>query len=233
MGSFFYERRIMAQVISTLADFIGYVNSLYELDSTAPSSGDEDYTVWTALANVAVNLWENEEGMLWNELFVKLVDAADGDKTTVADTFSYDLPTDFRFPASGFVWLGSGTNKSVLKVIKREEIQLYENDTSHWCYFTGSTLELNPNLTVEGDYTISYGYYKYATKLTTSTDTFEMSDPMFAVYYALAELKKEEGDTSAAVIATQKLEAMRTKNMMPTWYQEDSLQNKVSEGFGL
>jgi len=223
----------MAKVISSLDDFISYVNTLYELDSTAPSSGDEDYTVWTALANIAIDLWENEEGMLWNELFVKLADASDGSKTTIADTHSYTLPTDFRFPASAYVWLGAGTNKTVLKVIKREEIQLYENDTSHWCYFAGTTLELNPNLTVTADYTISYNYYKYATKLTTGANTFEMSDPMFAVYYALSELKKEEGDTSAAVIATQKLEGMKTKNIMPTWYQEDGITNKIEDGFGI
>lgn len=225
----------MAKAISTLADAISYTNALYEMDSTAPSSGDEDYTVWLALFNVAVNLWENEEGILWNELFVKLVNASDGDKTTSAATHSYTCPTDFRFPASGYVWLGSGTNKTVLKVIKQEEIQLYENTTGRWCYFlmNGSpTLEINPNLTISGGYTISYNYYKTATKLTTGTDTFEMSDPMFAVFYALSELKKEEGDTSAASIATQKLEAMKTKNIIPTWFQQDAILNKTENGFG-
>ena len=75
----------MAKVVSTLADCINYVNTLYESDSTAPTSGDEDYTVWTGLLNIAVNLWEREEGLLWKELFAKLADAADGDKTiTVA-----------------------------------------------------------------------------------------------------------------------------------------------------
>ena len=59
----------MAVIISTLADLVSYTNTLYEADSTAPSSGDEDYLVWTALFNIAINIWENEEGMLWNELF--------------------------------------------------------------------------------------------------------------------------------------------------------------------
>ena len=225
---------LMAQVTSKLSDFITYLNNLYESDSTDPTAGDEDYTVWTALANVAINLWENEEGVLWQELFVDLVDASDGDKTTAAADFSYDLPTDFKFPASGYVWLGTGAAKTPYQVIKPQEVQLYENSSENWCYFNlpGLTLEFNPNLTMAVQ-TINYRYYKYATKLTTGTDTFEMSDPMFAVYYALSELKKEEGDTSAAAIATQKLEAMKVKNEMPAPFQVDNFKEKTGEGFGI
>lgn len=224
----------MAQVISDLDDFISYLNTLYEVDDTDPVSGDEDFTVWTSLANLAINLWENEEGMLWNELYVDLADAADGDTTTVAGQDSYDLPTDFVFPASGYVWLGTGTSKTPYPVIKAKEVQLYENDSSTWCWFdaVGNTLEFNPNLTLLADLTISYRYYKTADKLTTGSDTFEMADPMFAVYYALSELKKEEGDTLAASIATQKLEAMKTKNEMAAPYQADNLMDKTQEGFG-
>jgi len=227
---------IMAAIISTLSDFISYVNTLYEVDATPPTEGDEDYTTWTALGNIAVSLWEYEEGMLWKELFVKLADAADGDTTTAAADYSYDVPTDFKFPASGYVWLGTGTNKTALKVIKQEDVQLHENDSGNWCYFlmdASPTLEINPNLTVSAGYTISYNYYKHATKLTAAASVFEMSDPMFAVYYALAELKKDEGDTLAASIATQKLEAMKTRNMMPTWNQEDSLTGGIGGGFGV
>lgn len=223
----------MAKVIDTLDDFIENVNTLYESDSSAPSSGDEDYTVWTALANMAVNIWEYEEGMLWKELFVKLADAATGDKTTVANTTSYDCPDDFRFPASGYVWLGAGTSKTAYKVLKLEEVQAYENDSSNWCYFLPDTLEFNPNLSLTADYTISYNYYKDATKLSTGTDTFEMSDPMFAVYYTISELKKDEGDVSALSIATQKLEGMRTRNTMTTWMQDSGTLSPSDDGLGL
>lgn len=225
----------MAKVITDLDSAVGFINTLLELDSAAPSSGDEDFTVWTSLLNTGINIWENEEGMLWNELFVKLADAGSGDKTTEADDTSYVVPTDFIFSASGYVWVGSGTSKTPFKVIKQSEVQLYENNTGRWCYFLmdGSpTLEFNPNLTITAGYTISYNYYKNATKLTTGSDTFDMNDPMFAVYYAVSELKKEEGDTSALVIAEQKLESMKTKNEMPTWFQEDSGTDKVTAGFG-
>lgn len=221
----------MAKVIDDLDSAIDYINTLYEIDSTAPSSGDEDYTVWTSLLNIAIDLWENEEGMLWKELYVKLDDAADGDKTAASGDYSYDLPTNFIFPADGYVWIGDNANKTPYKVIKRHEVQLYENNSEDWVYFTTSTLEFNPNGTVK-DGTIRYNYYKYADKLTTGADTFDMADPMFAVYYVLSELKKEEGDTASASIATQKLEAMRTKNDMPSWEQEDSILSKTDCGFG-
>lgn len=212
----------MAVIISTLDNAIDYINFLYEGDSTPPSSGEEDYDVWTGLLNTAVNLWENEEGVLWEELFIDLADAPDGDKTTDG-TNTYDLPTLFKFPASGYVWTGSGENKTAYKVIRIKDKQLYENNTDNWCYFTSTKLKFNPNISMSTGETITYSYYKSASKLTTGSDTFEMSDPMFAVYYALSELKKEEGDTSAATIATQKLEGMKTKNMQTPDWQIDSL----------
>lgn len=228
MGAFF-----MAKVISTLDDAITYINALYESDETAPTSGDEDYTVWTNLINLAINLWESEEGMLWFELFIKLVDSADGDKTTDG-TNSYTLPALFQFPASAYVWIGSGQNKTPYKVIKPQELQLYENNGGNWCYFTTTTLEFNPNLTMSTGQTISYNFYKYATKLTTGSSAFEMSDPMAAVYYAVGELKKDEGDSSSLQVFSQKIEGMKTKNIMPTWYQnENNLENSDDEGMGI
>ena len=220
----------MAAVIKTLTNAIGFINSLYEGDTDPPTSGDDDFTYWTSLLNIAINTWENEEGMLWNELFCKLSAAVDGDKTTVASDYSYTLPSNFRFPASGYVWLGSGTSKTPLKVIKQEELAALENNDGNWCYFTPTTLEINPNLTISAGETISYNYYKYATALSSGTDNFEMSDPMFAVYAALSELRRDEGDNTSNVIATQKLEAMKTKNVMPTWFQ-DSFNDLDQEGF--
>ena len=225
----------MTQVISTLTNAIAYLNSLYEADSTVPASTEEDYLVWTDLFNIAINLWENEEGVLWKELFVKLADAATGDKTVTADDYSYTVPTDFKFPASGYVWVGTAPNATAFRILKQEEVQLFENDTGNWCYFlmdTSPTLEFNPNCELTTDYPISYMYYKKASKVSSGSDTFEMSDPMFAVYYALAELKKEEGDPLANAIATQKLEAMKTRNVMPSHFQQNRIENFVESGFG-
>ena len=154
----------MAKIIDTLTDAIGMINTLYEFDSTPPTSSDEDYDVWTALLNAAKNLWESEEGVLWQELFVKLEDASTGDKTTDGTT-TYDCPTDFIFPASAYVWLGAGTNKQAYKIINIEKLQLYENNSERWCYFikgASPKLEFNPNLTMDTGTTINYNYYKLA-----------------------------------------------------------------------
>lgn len=224
----------MAVIISSLTNAISKINTLYNGSSTPPASGEEDYLVWTDLINIAVGIWENEEGMLWRQLFTKLSSAADGDKTTDG-TNSYDCPTNFKFPNSAFVWLGTGDTKTPYKVISQNEIQLYENNSGDWCYFlldSSPTLEFNPNLTIDTGSTISYNYYKKATALSTGSDTFEMTDPMFCVYYTLSELKKEEGDTSALTIANQKLEAMRTQNFMDSEFAENNVLNPTGVGFG-
>lgn len=221
----------MAQVIQDLDDIIENVNFLYNGSSTPPTSGEEDYLVWTGLANMAINIWENEEGMLWRELYVPLSSAATGDKTTTT-AYSYTLPTDFKFPVSSFVWFGSNTNKTPYRIVNPNDLQLYENNTQSWAYFVNGSLKFNPNVRFPSGLTISYDYYKKATKLTTGTDVPEMSDPGFIVYYVLSELKKEEGDTSALTIATQKLEAMKTLNSMGAPFQEDSFITPLGGGFG-
>ena len=218
----------MAQVISNLTNAISYINTLLELDSSPPTSGDEDYTVWMNLLNVAINLWENEEGVLWKELFADLTTASDGEKTTVAGQYAYDLPTNFKFLNSGIVWV----DDTPFTVIKIEDLQLYDQNLGNWVYFTQTHMNFNPNLTITGGSTIKYNYYKDATALSTGASTFEMSDPMFAVYYAVAELTKEEGNAQALTISTQKLEAMKTKNEMTAIHQENSITNPVGDGFG-
>jgi len=222
----------MAQVITDLDDIIENVNFLYNGSSTAPTSGEEDYLVWTGLANMAINIWENEEGMLWRELFVKLSDAATGTKTTTSGTYSYALPTDFRFPVSSYIWFGANTNKTPYRIINPSDLQLYENNGQNFAYFMGSNLYFNPNISIPSAQAITYAYYKKATKLATGSDIPEMSDPGFIVYYVLSELKKEEGDTSSLQIATQKLEAMKTMNSQVAGYQDDSINTPLGGGFG-
>lgn len=215
-------------VVQTLDDAVSFINSLYNSSSTPPTEGEEDYIDWTNKLNIAINIWENDQGILWNELFVKLADAPDGDKTTDGGN-SYSVPTLFSFPCSSCVWLGSGNNKTLYKVIKQSEVQLVENDSSNWCYFLMDgtpTLEFNPNISIPTGQTISYNYYKKATELSTGSDTFEMSDPMFAVFYVLSELKKEEGNAQEVQMMSEKLKAMETRNEMPAWFQEE-----VNHGF--
>jgi len=218
-------------VVSTLADAVKKLNTLYNSSSTPPNPGEEDYLIWTDLFNIAIALWEGEEGMLWKQLFKTLANAADGDKTTTTAT-SYALPSDFSFPNSAYVWLGDGTQRTAYKVIPIENVQLYPNDAENWCYFTGTTLEFNPNLGITAGQTIAYNYYAHATSVSGATDAFQMSRPMYAVYYGLSELKKEEGDISAAALANNELEAMRTQNFMTAPFQDNTTTNPIGNGFG-
>ena len=219
----------MAKVITTLTDAISYINTLLELDSDPPASGDEDYTVWKNLINVAIDLWEHEEGILWKDLFVQLTNATGGEKTTVAGQHAYDVPTDFKFLNSGYVWV----DDTPFPVIRIEDLQLYDQNTTNWCYFTKTHLNFNQNLTITAGGTIKYNYYKNATAVSTGTDTFEMSDPMFVVYYTVAQLTKEEGNAESLSMASQKLEAMKVRNEAPAYYQDNSMLNPTGEGFGI
>jgi hypothetical protein len=222
----------MAQVCKNLTDCVKHLNTLYNSSSTPPNAGEEDYLIWTDLINIAVDNWEGEEGMMWKELFKTLAAASDGDKVTTTTT-SYALPTNFNFPNSAYVWLGDGTNRTPYKVIRIEEVGLYPNDIGKWCYFTTSTLEFNPNLSISAGQTISYNYYAHATAVSAGADVLEMSSPMYAVYYALSELKKEEGDISAAALANGNMEAMKTQNFMTADFQSNDTKNPIGSGFGL
>lgn len=225
----------MARINNTLTDLVKRINTLYNSSSTPPNPGEEDYLIWTDLICIAISLWETEEGMVWREMFTSLSNAADGTKTTTTAN-SYAVPTNFNFPNSAFVWLGSGNQQIPYKVIKQEDIQLYENDSGNWCYFlmdTTPTLEFNPNLTMTAGQTINYNYYKYASPVATGTDIIEMSDPGYCIYYALSELKKEEGDVSALSIANQKMESMKTKNFMTAQFQENTTKDPMNPGFGV
>ena len=228
----------MAAIIEKLSDAITYLNSLYEQDDTDPTSGDESYTLWTSLFNVAINIWESEEGMLWKELYATLAAASDGDTTIAASTWDYDCPTDFRFVVGKVRLVSPSGVSSYYEVIPVTDVSLYDDNSSKWCYFTGNVsagfdIHFNPDLSLTTGDTIAYEYYKNATALSAASDKFEMADPMFVIFYALSELRKDEGDTTSSVIATQKLEAMRTKNMMPSFYEDTSLRNREEDGFGV
>lgn len=218
----------MAEIVRTLAQAITKLNTLYNGSSTPPVSGEEDYIVWTDLLNTAIGLWEAEEGVLWRELFVKT-----SSLSTAADTFSYTLPTNFRFPVSSYIWFGSNYNKDPTRIINPSQLQLYENNTDRFAYFLNGSLEFNPNSQFTAGQPITFAYYKKATALSSSSDQFEMSQPLFAVYYALSELKKEEGDTSALSIATQLLDSMKTFNAMGAEFQDETTLNPIADGFGI
>lgn len=219
------------------------IHTLYEGDTDVPVFGDDDYTTRTRLSNAAINRWEREDGVLWNELWVKLADAADGTKTTSASTYQYACPTDFAFPG-GYVRLFTTAGQSTYySVIEPGKAQLWDNEDRKVCYFTGNPGDgyyVNFLDTHDASLTISYEYYKTADTLSNTTDVAEMADPYFMVYFSVSRLYELDNRISLSQKAFQEAESrlsqMRLRNMQPTWYQDSRVEDNEFEqgvaGFG-
>lgn len=215
----------------TLQESLEELHVLLVKDTDYPASGEEDYDVRKALLQSAVRVWGSEEGVLWNELYTTVPAAATGDKTTVNGTASYTLPTDFRFPI-GRLRLAFGGTSTYYEMISGGDVQHFDNEggTNFW-YITGNakagrTLTIKPTPTTAS--TIYLEYYKDPTVPTGASSVFEMSDPQFAIYWALAELVSEEDPGLSGEyrqIALNKLSAMKIANDSMTWGQ-----GKVADG---
>lgn len=220
------------------------IHTLYEGDTDTPTSSDDDYSVRTNLINAGINRWEHEDGMLWNELFVKLADASDGDKTTTADTTSYDCPTDFAFPG-GYVRLYTTAGQSTYySVIEPGKAQLLDNQDKNVCWFEGDPqngYDLKFLDTHDASQTISYEYYKSADTLSSGSDVAEIKDPYFLVYYVVSRLYELDNRITLSQKAfqegEQRMSQMRSRNMQPGWYQDSRLEDLDNEsgigGFGV
>ena len=209
---------------------------LYEGDNDTPGATTSDYLTRRGLMNVGIVTWEKEAQ--WRELFVKLADAADGDKTTGADDADYDCPTDFVFVVG---YLRIGTTK--YPYYPQEKVQLISSSDSSTKFFyvtgntnTGFDIHIHPAPSSAGD-TITYEYYKTATELSATTTVFEMSDPYFAIYFALSKLYEQDGKMGEAqkafMEAGSRLERMKTANVTPPFYQGNAIPDSAfSRGVG-
>lgn len=221
-------------------NIIDIVYALYETDDDGWETDSDEYLAARKYANVAINRWEKYDNTQWRELWSTLTAAADGDKTLTAGDYSYDCPTNFLRPGS---WVRTGATPTFWKVIPPEQVAAKDlsNDTSNFCYFTGNIktgfdLNFNPNVTLTTGDTIYYEYYKVATKFTAITDTTEMSDPYFIVYYVLYRFLKNDGEdyTDEANQSEDLLENMRTTNLSGYFGIPGQIQEPISSnsGFG-
>lgn len=226
----------------TLDEFQTYVHALFRGDGNTPSDGTTKWNHRENLLHVAINLWDGQK-ILWNELWTTLTDAVDGDKTVVANTLTYDMPTNFRFLGSYVRTTSSSGQHTFYEVIHPQDAEKYKNTTTRRCFVSGNkksgydlTFLQQPTV---GE-TINYPYYKEPTNPTAAADVIEMDDPFFAVYFTLANLQSQTGagdkaNTSYA-IAEQKLNNMKTRNIMLPHDQtnnvKDDLFNKGHAGFG-
>ena len=160
------------------------LHTLYEGDNSTPSATGNEYLARRILLNAGISLWEKEE--LWNELYTKLADASDGDKTTDG-TRDLDCPSDFKFPL-GYLWIGTTS----YELIPPQDYTLVAaTNTNQYVYnILGNKADgyeiYFPFHNPASGKTLRYEYYKEATELSTVDSVFEMSDPWFAIYYALS-----------------------------------------------
>jgi len=224
----------------TLNEFQTYLHSLYKADGSTPSSGSDEWTHRRNLLYAAINLWDSEKGVFWNELWVTLASAADGDKTAAVSDLSYDMPTDFRFLGS-YVRVTSSAGKNVYyRVISPSDAELYANTSTKAVYVTGNVktgFDLHfLDQPTAGD-TINYPYYKTPSLPSATSDVIEMADPWFGIYYALSVLHSIDGDgdlsNRALAMAQDRLSSMKIRNMQLPNDQTNKVDDReFKQGFG-
>lgn len=227
----------------TLTQFQNTLHSLYQGDVEYPTSADDEWTHRTNLLAVSIAAWDNEKGVLWNELW-KMHSDGDGDLTVVAATLDYDCATDFRFPGGFVRTTDAAGNHTYWEVIRPEKAELWLGSGAAKCYFTGNAatgFDLHFISQPTAGHTIDFPYYKDPAVVDGASEVIEMSDPYFAIYFSLSKLHEIDGEGDRAVKALQeaqaRLNAMKTRNIMPAWYQDNKTPDRDWDlgagGFGV
>lgn len=215
-----------------------HIHSLYEGDADYPQEDDDDYVYRRTLINGAINRWQNDKGVLWNELFTDTIATPAGSTLTVSSgTTQYNTPSAFLF-AGGYVKIDNTT----LLVVKPEQSQHYPQDPSI-AYFLGNPKDGYKLVIPEAvaanhnGATIFYPFYKTASLVADKEDKLEMSDPFFAVHYVVADLYKQDNNSSQQnhhlIQAEERLSQMEIKNQMDSHYQGLSLEDTFGGIMGL
>lgn len=219
-------------------------------DPTPPVVGTQEYQTYAQLiANFAIPAWENERGVLWNELWVE----ENAYATIVVSQPDIALPTDFKFLYGGFIRLtypGSTSASPLIRafpVKKLEELELNPRQSlGEWYVYgnvqTGFFLRcgwIPKTGAAEIGATISFRYYSFATTLqlgATSTsaiqnpnDAPQMSDPTFIVDKVSALVSANNFNMQLYQIqedkANYKLGQMVMANNMSANYMDDYIKD--------
>lgn len=230
-------------MILTEANLQAYIHTMYEGDSDTPTSSDDDYLVRRKYLNLGIAFWESWRGTKWKELYTTLTSAADGTKTAVTNATQANCPTDL-VETLGYVQIADSSSSATNYIqIDQNEAQLYirAGSADHVYYMSGKPgaykINWNPIISSsDNGKTIDYPYYKRATLITATSDTPEPSDHLFLVHYSLHWLYKEENPGMSREhldISISMLNDMKLKNDMEKPYQDMSLIDKTSYGFGI
>lgn len=212
----------------------------YRGEAQTPASTDPEYTIGLALANEAVNRWQNYDGTYWKELFTSLINEGEGTTVTVGVT-DYTVPDNFK-EAGGYVRLvaNNGTTVRRYKIIEPQDIQ-FRGDHEQYAVFIGDpgngyTMRLNPapDAAVAGNL-VDYVYYKKATLFTSGGSVTEMSAPYFVVHRMLANRFRTSRNpyyNSAKQDAEDALKTMQMDNNSGSWADPWKLADNSGTVFG-
>ena len=215
----------------------------YRTEADTPNSADDEYIIFTGLANEAINRWANYDNTFWKELYTTLQISEDGENIIVDGQTEYQTPDDMRI-AGGYVRLfdENGTTKYRIPIIEPQEAQ-FRSDLNNYCYFIGDpnngfTLVLNPAPTDAAmvDLNMDYVYYKKPTLLAEGSDVPDMSQPYFIVHRALANRFRGSRNPyyqSAKNDAEDVLRTMQLENNSGNWADPWKLTDHSSGRFGV
>lgn len=214
--------------------------SQYRTVAQIPASTDDEYTIWLALANEAINRWANYDGTYWKELFTSPV-LEDDTGTIELGVTQYDAPDDFK-EAGGFLKIidSNGNTVRSYPIIDPQEAQ-FKTDNSLYVYFSGNpsdgyTLNVNPapDSSIDG-MVMNYIYYKTPSLFTGSSSISEMSQPYFIVHRALANRFRGSRNPyydSAKEDAEDVLKTMQMDNNSGSWANPWKLQDNSGSVWG-
>ena len=217
-------------------DVIDIIYSLYETDDSGWDVTDAEYIVARSYCNAAITEWSKKE--TWRDLWSTLTAAADGDKTLTAGDYSYDCPTNFIEIGSWVRTVNSGVS-TFWEVKPAEMVAKMAGSTGKYCYVTGSIkggfdLNFNSQETLTTGDTINYEYYITPTLYAGATDTSEIPDPYYCVYYALARFLKNDGENFNYEEGMKReiLGQMLTNNIKGVWDVSNAIEEPLSLGGG-
>lgn len=238
----------MAANNTTYGDLINAIQLQALNDPTPPVSGTQEYQIYgQMIANLAIPTWENERGVLWNELWVNEVNYATIQVQTDNQPQQIGLPADFKMMGDGFVWVNYPGGTTAQPAVRSFPVKMLPEMSLNYLqnlpefYVTGNNVTGFNLVTgwvpqtgnAEIGATISFRYYKTASKpnfdsagnLTNATAKPEMSDPNFIIYKVAAQVNAANYNMNLYQIFEDKanytLQQMRTANDMSTNFQDD------------
>lgn len=205
----------------SLQDLIDRINTLVNNDNDSPEQNDDDWLMYLNLINQSIGKWESQD-VFWDELWTTYTHGS----VVATDTSTYSLSslTNLRKPG-GFVTLTLDGVDTEIQLVSPEVVQTLAED-SRVAYLTGNisagyTLNFGWTPTT-GDgtvgATISFPYYKFATRFNSSsatTDKSEMSDPNYIVYDTAAAVSlMESKNNQFSVYSTEAVNSLDRMKVM-------------------